>query len=92
MEVTDNVIANENKDKQPQQPSQTQPTNQLIVDQLMMGIYDICSKIDINVGIVLNAITNINNTKNDYLKLLGQLRQERQSIMNATMGDSISSK
>jgi hypothetical protein len=63
----------------------TQPQQQELIEQLMMGLYDSCSRIDVTVSTVLNAITSLNNTKNDHLKLLGRLREQ-------SMGNSISSK
>jgi hypothetical protein len=49
-------------------------------DTYIMALHDICARIDLVVSEMMNVITNLNNTKNYYLKMVGQLRQERDSI------------
>jgi hypothetical protein len=44
-----------------------------------MAIQDICARIDVAMGDMLNTITQLNNVKRYYLKMLGQLRQESDS-------------
>jgi hypothetical protein len=43
----------------------------------IMAIHDICARIDLAVSTFMNATTELNNAKNHYLKLLGQIRQEQ---------------
>jgi len=59
-------------------------------DQYIMALHDICARIDLVVSEMMNVITNLNNTKNYYLKMLGQMRQEQQQQQQ--QGESISSK
>jgi hypothetical protein len=55
-------------------------------DTYILALHDICARIDLGVSEMMNVITNLNNTKNYYLKLVGQMRQQQQQ------GESISSK
>jgi len=64
-------------------------------DVLIAAIHDICARNDLVASAMVNAVTammnavaNLNNTKNYYLELVGKLRQEKQ----AATGESISSK
>jgi hypothetical protein len=78
------AIRNKAQHRQIQPPQAQEPSQEQ--QQLIMSLQDILARIDITVSETMNTITNLNNAKNHYLKLLGHMRQERQQ------GDSISSK
>jgi adenine-specific DNA glycosylase len=59
-------------------------------DTYIMALHDMCARIDLAVSEIMNVITNLNNTKNYYLKFIGQIRQEQQKA--AASAESISSK
>jgi hypothetical protein len=71
------------------------PIEQNKEDALIAAIHDICARNDLVASAMVNAVTammnavaNLNNTKNYYLELVGKLRQEKQEVT----GESISSK
>lgn len=63
-------------------------------EALMSAITDVCARSDLVASAMVNAITammnavaNLNNTKNYYLELVGKMKQEQQKER-----ESISSK
>jgi hypothetical protein len=47
----------------------------------IMAIQDLCARYELTISSMLNIITEMSNTKNHYLKMLGQLRQEKESVV-----------
>ena len=60
------------KETEEQQKKETQNEKE---SAYIMALHDICARIDLAVSDMMNVSTNLNNTKNHYLKLIGQLRQ-----------------
>jgi hypothetical protein len=54
----------------------------------VMAIHDLCARYELSISTILNVVVEMMNTKNHYLKLIGQMRQEQQQ----QQGESISSK
>lgn len=55
----------------------------------IMALHDMCARYEVTISAIINLAADISNTKNYYLKLIGQMRQEKEK---AAMGEPISSK
>jgi len=88
MEITDEFPGKQNKKQtQPNKEDTFKPSKE---HMYIAAIHDLCARIDLAVSEMMNVITNLNNAKNHYLKLIGQMRQEQEQQQQ--QGESISSK